>query len=208
MTKNTIVELVNLFDEFNAATQSVSLREFALWILRNDEQESSQKPTKNTVELDRSLAYLINRLSRYSRYYSKKILEEFNITSIDEFYLLVSIARLSNPAKNEVYEDAIFELTTGAQMMRRLIRIGFVKESPDKNDRRIKRVKLTAAGEKVRQAIFERFSESVRLKSGNLTLAEKQELLRMMQYLESFHSVIFKNDRKASIQSLIEKYIE
>ena len=65
-------------------------------------------------------------------------------------FFLISINRLGNPSKTEVYADTITELNTGTQMMKRLIDAGLIEELTDKDDKRVKRVKLTFKGKKTR----------------------------------------------------------
>lgn len=110
------------------------------------------------------------------------------------------------PAKNEVYRDTISELTTGTQMMKRLVEIGMVKEVVDKKDKRIKRVELTAKGKRTRESILEQSKKDLLLKAGNLSEEEKIQLKSSLTYLEKFHSEIYQNDGDKSIDEILSKY--
>jgi len=81
----------------------------------------------------------------------------------------VSLNTWGSAAKNEFYSDSITELTTGTQMMKRLIEIGMIKEVADEKDRRVRRVELTDKGKKTRENIFEKSKPDLILKAGNLS---------------------------------------
>ena len=96
------------------------------------------------------IVWLTHRLSKLFRWYAKDTLKANGLTSMDEYFFLISINRLGNPSKTEVYADTITELNTGTQMMKRLIDAGLIEELTDKDDKRVKRVKLTFKGKKTR----------------------------------------------------------
>lgn len=203
-----VVELVNEFNSYCNETGKDDLRGFSVWLNRKlTEAPAVPGSLVADEEINRKIVYLTGRLSRYLRFYSRKMLGDFNITSVDDYQFLVSIARLGKPAKNEVYTDTITELTTGTQIMKRLVETNLVKEVADTQDKRVKRVMLTAKGEQTMRAIFARFSESLRLKGGNLPATDREELVRILSYLEGFHNEIYTNDPALGVDELIAKYI-
>lgn len=202
-----VIKLIEKFDEFSTATGSTDLLDFSVWLNRSAGSKEEPGKPESEVQTGRDIAYLINRLARFSKFQTRKVLADFNMTSIDEFYFLLSIGRLGSPSKNEVYKDTITELTTGAQIMRRIISNGFVSEIPDVQDKRVKRVRLTEKGEKIKNKIFLEFSQSVVLKTGNLSREEKENFLNILKKLDEFHSLIYENDPDKPINVLIEKYI-
>ena len=175
--------------------------------LRRIHEPDKQKVNGNTnVEDNRFIVWNIHRLSKYFRWYAKSFLNANGLNSMDEYFFLVSIYNRGTPAKNEVYKDTISELTTGTQMMKRLIEIGMVKEIVDKKDKRIKRVELTAKGKRTRENVLEQSKKDLFLKAGNLSEEEKIQLKSSLTYLEKFHSEIYQNDGDKSIDEILSKY--
>ncbi len=205
MDGKNIVKLVNLYQEYFEKTGKEDLTDFFNWYLLT--MDSKLTENFDQTEVDRKIAYLINRLSKFSRFYSKKILADFSINSIDEFYFLLSIYKLKNPAKNEVYFDTVTELTTGTQILKRLIAMKLVEEFTDVEDKRIKRVRLTKQGVEIKDAIFNRFTETVKLKTGNLNISSKLELLSILENLNSFHEKVYKVDSEMTVDEIIRKNI-
>ena len=207
MEGKKVVELVNLFEAFHNETGSDDVKEFSVWLNRRIHEPDKQKGKGNiNVEDNRFIVWNIHRLSKYFRWYAKSFLNANGLNSMDEYFFLVSINNRGTPAKNEVYKDTISELTTGTQMMKRLIEIGMVKEIVDKKDKRIKRVELTAKGERTRENVLEQSKKDLLLKAGNLSEEEKIQLKSSLTYLEKFHGEIYQNDGGKSIDEILSKY--
>lgn len=207
MQGKTVVELVNLFDSFNNETESEDIKEFSVWLNRRMHESKRHKAKDVTnIEDNRFVVWNIHRLSKYFRWYAKSFLNANGLNNMDEYFFLVSINNRGTPAKNEVYKDTISELTTGTQMMKRLIDIGMIKEIADKKDKRIKRVELTAKGRKTRENVLEQSKKDLLLKAGNLSGEEKIQLKSSLTYLEKFHGDIYQNDADKSIDEILSKY--
>ncbi|MCB9245686.1 MAG: winged helix-turn-helix transcriptional regulator [Flavobacteriales bacterium] len=208
MQGEKVVELVNLFEAFHTETGSDDLKAFSVWLNRRmHEPDLKNDKGSNIVEANRFIVWNIHRLSKYFRFHAKSFLNPNGLNNMDEYFFLVSINNRGTPAKNEVYKDTISELTTGAQMMRRLINIGMVREIVDKKDKRIKRVELTAKGKKTRENIFEQSKKDLLLKSGNLSEQEKMQLKSLLTYLEQFHGEIYQNDSDKPVDEILSKYL-
>jgi DNA-binding MarR family transcriptional regulator len=207
MQGKKVIEIVNFFDEFYEETGSDDVKVFSVWLNRKLQEPQKQIAKGDVITEDnRFIVWNIHRLSKYFRWYAKSFLNVNGLTSMDEYFFLVSINNRGTPAKNEVYKDTISELTTGTQMMKRLIDIGFVKEIVDKKDKRVKRVELTAKGKRTRENILEHSKKDLLLKAGNLSEEEKIQLKSSLIYLEKFHSEIYQNDSDKSIEELLKKY--
>jgi hypothetical protein len=62
-------------------------------------------------------------------------------------------------------------------------------------------------GKRVKENFFRESVSNLKLKSGNLSLVEKKELIRLLAYLENFHTNIYFNDPGLSFEEMIEKHI-
>ena len=54
---------------------------------------------------------------------------------------------------------------------------------------------------------FQQSVSDLKLKSGNLSETEKKELIRLLAYLEKFHTNIYFNDSGLSFEEMIEKHL-
>ncbi len=205
MEGKKMIGLMELYQKFCEETRSDDYSEFSIWLNRHF--STPPAPSSKTADDNRMIVWLTHRLSKLFRWYAKDTLKANGLTSMDEYFFLISINRLGNPSKTEVYADTITEINTGTQMMKRLIEAGLIAELTDKKDKRIKRVMLTAKGKKTRENFFQQTIPDLKLKTGNLSDTEKKEVIRVLAYLEKFHSNIYFNDFDLSFEEMIKKHL-
>lgn len=186
MNVNKLTELIQKFATYSEVHENQDLENFAFWLLKKKDNTS----TAPEQQLNRDLGYYINRINRYGKYLSKQFLEETAISSLDEFSFLTVIKALGKPSKSEVYEATITELTTGQQMMRRLINMGLIGEETDTEDKRMKRVFLTEEGKETQALAFEQIGKECNLKFGKLDITHKKELLKLLKELDKHNSTL------------------
>ncbi len=205
MDGKKVIEVVNLFAEFHNETGSDNVSAFSVWL--NRRLNAHPAGVANTGDDNRMLVWLTHRLSKMFRWYAKETLQANGLTSMDEYFFLISINKIGTPSKTKVYADTITEINTGTQMMKRMIDAGLIEEVTDKQDKRVRRVKLTAKGKRTRENFFQQSVSDLKLKSGNLSETEKKELIRLLAYLEKFHTNIYFNDSGLSFEEMIEKHL-
>jgi DNA-binding MarR family transcriptional regulator len=205
MDGKKVIEVVNLFAQFNKETGSDNVTEFSVWLNRRLNAHPTGENTN--VDENRMLVWLTHRLSKIFRWYAKETLQANGLNSMEEYFFLVSISKLGFPSKTELYADTITEMNTGTQMMKRMIEAGLIEEFTDNQDKRVHRVKLTEKGKAIKENFFQQSLSDLKLKSGNLADHEKKELIRLLSYLEKFHSHIYFNDSSLSFEEMIEKHL-
>src|SRR6202008_4142840 len=77
-----------------------------------------------------------------------------DLNQIEEFGILATIRQEKNPKKTEVIYANLFELSSGTDMLNRMKKRGLIKEYNDTEDKRSKRIELTAKGEKALAECF------------------------------------------------------
>lgn len=97
---------------------------------------------------DTCLCLHVQRAARALARRFDEVLRPIGLTS-GQFSLLMSLNRPFPPAMKEVAELLAMDRTTLTAALKPLARNGWVKIAPDKNDKRSKRLSLTAAGSAV-----------------------------------------------------------
>ena len=184
MRTERLIPLIEAFEAYSQENDANDLQSFAFWLL-----QQKQNDTRDDVQLNREVGYYLNRVNRYARYFAKQSLDGLDIGSLDEFNFITAIKTLNNPSKSEVYEKTITELATGQQMMRRLVTLGLVEELEDKQDKRIKRVRLTTKGDEIYVKAFDKIETECNIKFGSLDAQTKQNMLQMLEYLDKMYAV-------------------
>ncbi|MBC7891537.1 MAG: MarR family transcriptional regulator [Sphingobacteriaceae bacterium] len=201
MNTDTLLDLIRHYAEFSDVHPAEGLQEFAVWLR---EKTGHAGPPDN--QQSRDIGYYLNRVNRYARLYAKLAFKELPIKSLDEFSFLTTIRHTGQPSKTEVYEATLTEITTGAQLLKRLVALELVEEIDDAADRRVKRVRLTPTGELVQQSAFEQIGKECELKMAPLDSGARTDLLAILKRLDEVHQPISRNERMISIEALREKY--
>jgi DNA-binding MarR family transcriptional regulator len=181
---NKAVELITEWGNFDARHPDGSLEDFCRAYLshktksKDNTWQSSKWPTP--VSLDFALMRMTGRVAKLHAIYSTIATEGSGINSSDEFSLLNAIQRLGEPRKTEAIYMALFELSTGTDMMNRLKKIGFISEYDDKEDRRSKRIKITPKGQKALGACRKRMGQLAEMEFFDLTGEEKRFCLQSL----------------------------
>ena len=213
-----ITELIQQFKIFEKECKSTDLQHFAIWLANKlDADVSIPIPSgeegKNPamkMNVDSQIGYLLGRIGRFSRLLGKKVMEDLPIQGVEEFGYLTGIRVAGNPSKSELITMSITEMTTGVEIIRRLVQAGLVTETPDPNDKRAKRLKITPLGEEVQIQAMQKMHEIGKTGFGFLTEKEKSQFLNILNKLNRVHTEVFKvHDYKeksmAQLQELLRE---
>ncbi|WP_460639212.1 MarR family winged helix-turn-helix transcriptional regulator [Larkinella harenae] len=211
MNYQLLRQLLNYAESFEqdiTDPEQQTVASFAAWLL--NETASRPNPSlegdaKGAVSPDTLIGIMVSYLYRYTRLYSKKVIEDSPLTTLDDFTYLVILLKNENlPTKTELIERNIHEKTMGTEVLRRLLAHGLIEQFDDPDDRRSKRLKLTDRGREVMFALMPRMSQVATLVGGNLTLTEKHHLVYLLSKLHHFHNPIFLSERNESLDTLLE----
>jgi DNA-binding MarR family transcriptional regulator len=161
----------------------------------------------NRESLTEMAVALIGKMGRFVDNYAKKSMPKTLLSSIDEFTYLIVLLNEESITKSGLITINAHQITTGTEIIKRLISKGFIKEFADNNDKRSVRVSIT---EKGRLAIHstEKTSKSLsKISIGNLKNEELLFLVNILRKLDNFHSNIFKDSKNTDIDDLIQKYL-
>lgn len=179
MTNAALLRLIQQFMEFNSQGTE---KEFAQWLYGR--YFSLPTTTKGPNSEDRMLAYLLQRVGRLGRFFGKKPMAKHGLSSIDDFLMLNTIFHKPGIAKKVLYEECVTEISTGSQIIKRLVRQGLIKETISPNDKRVTLLALTNKGTSIRNQCFEGMLEEVLFKFEPLSREEKKTMIAVLEKLD------------------------
>ena len=203
MDTNFLKKLIDAAETFEGEQQEAepkTLEQFSEWLLAN-----LTKPTTRETPTEGGIGQLIGLMYRYAKNYTKKALKNTPIQTIDEFTYLATL--MENPlTKTQVIERHAQEKTTGMAIIQRLLRQGWIEQRDNEADRRSHIIQLTALGHQILRGGFAEMGKVARVVEANLDTAEKAELTRILEKLETFHRTVFDNEKTEDLDIIIEKY--
>ena len=218
MSKNIklLKQLLEYFESYEIYTQDVNLKEFSLYLrdkVIRDEPASRNSPFdqsnwmayKQYPEIE--FATLLTGLFRFAKHYIKKAFQGTSLRTVDEFGFLATLLKEETLLKNELINLHLLEISSGSEILKRLIKHGLVKEFPDLHDKRAKRVALTESGKAEVFRAFEDMHKVSEIVIGNLTQKELTDVLSVLNKLTFFHQRIHELDRNTELNALHEKYV-
>jgi DNA-binding MarR family transcriptional regulator len=145
---------------------------------------------------------LVSLMYRYARHYVKKAMKGSPLQTMEEFGFLMALVTRDSMTKTELILTAVMEKTSGTEVIRRLVKLGLVREFPDLEDKRSVRVAITDKGRVAAFSLLPNMESVAKIVSGNLSSAEISTLFRLLKKLDHFHNDNFLNKRNASLEEL------
>lgn len=202
--ENKTVELVNRWHEYQQTHNNATLTDFFRYSLMTEEQNPSLKEEDQyaKIPLEARLSRCIGRVYRFQSMYARKALGELDFKNLDDFLYLNVISRMGNPKKSEVIYENISEFSSGTEIIKRLIRLGLVKESEDTKDRRSKRLMVTPKGKKMLMKCYEKMRDISSMGLSILSDNDKELAFSLLHQVDTLHTDIYEKVRNKNIDEI------
>ncbi len=209
---NQTVVLVNEWAEFEATHPGANIDDFC----RHRVISLSQKAQKMNGPLTGGvvphisaglLLKLIGRIHKLQIGYQNSALEGTGLNQIEEFGILVTIRKEKNPRKTDVIFANLFELSSGSDMLKRLEKRNLIREYPDKDDKRSKRIELTAEGEKAIELGIPQVEKVAQLMVNDLTEDDRQLCIQLLKGIEIKFSALWQQHKGKSFDEVFEEVV-
>jgi len=205
---NKTVALVNAWGAFEERHPNGSIEDFCRYYLANQKGPQEQGPIVGGVVPDIKeglLMKLIGRISKLNMSYANLALKDTGLNQIEDFGLLMTIRQEKDPRKTEVIYSNLFELSSGTDMLNRLKEKGLIREYADKEDKRSKRLMLTAKGEKTVEAAFMRIYKNARMMTSGLSDEDKDLLIELLKNMEIKFSALWQQHKGRDFDEVYEE---
>lgn len=166
---------------------------------------SEETWVKENVDPNTEISTLIVFLYRYAVGYFKKALKDSNINTLDEFSFLIVLITYPSLSKTELIQKLIMEITSGIEVIKRLLKNGLIEEFANPHDKRSVLVAITAKGKQELTALLPKMGLVGSVVVGNLTPAEVTSLSFLLRKLDYHHNDIFLNHKNLALEELSKK---
>jgi len=205
---NKTVILVNEWAKFEERYPDGNLEDFCRhYLARQKRQGSKGKMVGGVIPPfnDGLLLKIIGRISKLNMAYASKALHETDISQLEEFGMLVTILQEVNPRKTDIIYSNLLELSSGTDMLNRFKRNGLIHEYEDANDKRSKRIELTAKGKKVTEQCYERVTRNARMLTQGLSEDDKQLCVQILKEVEIKLSALWPGHKRKSFDEVYKE---
>lgn len=216
-THRRIRSILTLWEEFDLVNPYGSPTDFAKWILAQEKtkdavnEEFKINPESETAsKIERMYEFVdghypiqvrisiaITKIWRVLRNQLKQTLSPIGMPNVDDFHYLASMYKMESPTKSELILSHMHEITTGTEIIKRLINQGWMEEHPHPSDKRSKVLKLTKAGIAQIELGFS-YSVGVSMKAYSVldteSLQKLKELLVAVELANTKHLFVQQNE--------------
>lgn len=195
---NKTVELVRHWGDFEQKHPKGSIEEFCRHYLAHYQKTKSKGILVGGVVpslSDGLLLKIIGRISKLNMAYANIALKGTELNQIEEFGILQTISKEKNPKKTEVIYANLFELSSGTDMLNRLKKRGLIKEYADKQDKRSKRIELTAKGKKATASSTSKIEKNAAMLMNDLDDDDKDLCIQLLKNIEIKFSALWQKHK-------------
>lgn len=184
-----LTELAISYSETNQG-EALSIESFFEFL----DRKKGNKPNKKVLnlphnELDQEIITHMGRLSRHANRYLKVSLENTIFTTNMDFAFTAILHQYGTMTKMELIRRMIYEKSSGMEIIKRLLRVGIIKQIKNPNDKRSKLLQITSKGEAEILRAYRNANPAAKVVSFPLSHDEKNHLLYLLGKLDDFHLI-------------------
>jgi Winged helix DNA-binding domain len=184
-----VIKILQDLEQFKDLQNGANFTEldFANWIIKkNATHEEVENPYVNGL-IGMNLGFIHN----YMMFYSRKMFKNSEIYSIYDWGILMSLFPNKMLKKIDVLKLNILEKSSGNEILKRLIKQGFLVETENEFDKRSKMVAISESGFEEINLISNDMNKLSSVLVGNLDGNEKEFLLSVLNKLHLYHNPAF-----------------
>jgi DNA-binding MarR family transcriptional regulator len=205
---NKTVELVNHWGEFEQKHPEGNIEDFCRHYLAHQQYRADEGILVGGVVPsfdDGLLMKIVGRISKLNMAYANIALKGTGLNQIEEFGMLMTIRKQGNPRKTDVINANLFELSSGTDMLNRMKKRGLIKEYGDQEDKRSKRIELTALGEQVAVECSGRIGKNAKMLMAQLDNEDKALCIQILKDVEIKLSATWPKHRNKEFQEIYDE---
>jgi DNA-binding MarR family transcriptional regulator len=202
MKPDHLAELTSIWIQFHEETGGGDVQSFEAWLLNRRKAAAEAEPEG---ALRGEIGFALGTLFRFVTIWEKKAFADLPVRGLMEFGALATVEEQGFPTKSEVIKELLVEQSTGFEVLKKLVREGFLAEVTDSDDLRSVRLKMTPAGRRVLAEVFVRVRSLSMLLLGDLSDDELGVLKRILMKLNRYHHEVHGRQRTNTWKTLEEQ---
>jgi len=205
-----IVELVNEWATFEEQFSDASIEDFCrYYLIRKRESESKEFLYDGIVPPDTntSLSKLLGRIGGVINIYARLAIQKTELKRMEEFLFLNVIKWNKEMRKTDAINYNMLELSTGIDILNRMVEDQLITERVDDNDKRSKLLKVTNKGEQMLFQCYRQLSKMSDVLFNDLPEDDKKLCIQLLKGIEIKHSKQVIEYKNKDLDKVYEEYL-
>jgi MarR family transcriptional regulator, lower aerobic nicotinate degradation pathway regulator len=182
--------LIQWFETYSQENpdSETDLNSFIIWLnskLFADDHPSQSHHNHDTLDME--LSFLLALQNRHYKSYAKDALVESELSSPEGFSFLYHLSHADSYRKMELIKMHQLEPPSGIEVLKRLLKRGFIEEFDDPDDGRAKRIRITENGKQKIQIILPKMQKVFSSMTADMSLNEKLHVVSFLQQMNDYH---------------------
>ncbi len=209
---NKTVHLVNEWASFEAGHPEASIEDFCRYYVMAQHANQTIGPNfKGTGVPPSPGSYLMKLLGYIVRIFQTYINNAFSeITEIkqpEDFYFLNHISHFGECRKTDVINAQLLGLSTGIDVLNRLLAHELIEERNDPDDKRAKRIKLTGKGRSVLHQCYRQAGKVSDIVLTDMSEEDIRLAIQLLRGIEIKHVALVFELRDKPLDEIYEKVV-
>jgi DNA-binding MarR family transcriptional regulator len=215
-------QLIDLWDSYEKEGRDLNLPDFAEWMrtrlgkspklnkkvsYNKDMGQSEHIDYFNSLDEPTRFLESIARISRYHEFYIRKFLVDLPINSRLEYLFLKTVKQLQQSKKTDLINIHLVDYSTGMDTIKRLINNGFLTETADKKDKRVRLLRVTKKGMDVVLKADKKVSDEKNMFLTCISMNKWKKAIPVLDEIDKLHNSIYQkhSDKPyAELQNLVD----
>lgn len=212
-------QLIDFWEAYENEEEQLNLLDFSEWLTiqlkqkpelnkksgyRKLSMENAIPSTyfKNLNEYGRFLES-ISRISRFHEFYTRKFLIDLPINTRLEYLFLETVHQMKSAKKTDLINLHLVEYSTGMDTIKRLITGGYINETPDETDKRVKLLEITQTGIELLKQAEKRIADERTMFLACVSMNKWKKTLGILDEINEFHYSIYVNHNEKPYAELL-----
>lgn len=216
--ESTLLQIIRHYEQFKEklapGNEQDTLMDFVAYLQNSVAPEQyrfqeqgidSWKDFNRQTLMEMTVAYL-GKMGRYVDSYARKTMPTTSVSSLDEFTYLIVLLQQGSMTKTELIQRNTHPITTGTEIIKRLLQKDYIFQQSDPDDKRSQRIFLTEQGKMALFSSAETTQKMAKLAVGALSDQELMFLLGILKKLDHFHEQVQRENKHFNLQEVVERY--
>lgn len=177
-----LIAAYKTFLEESGERSKVELKDFGAWLVRRARPEIPDGHD-NLGEEDMLLGMFLVSLFNLVKSRMNKLVAKTPFSNVMDYHFLVLLHSHGRQTKSELIVMNRMEMSSGIEVIRRLVKNNWIEEEPNDSDRRSTYVVITNTGKQMINVYKQPFDEFYQSLSPDLGLGEKKDVLSSIEKL-------------------------
>lgn len=186
-----VIKVLQLWADYRKDHLNSEFDDFCRFYLAGSKRKTLKQSKLTSIpplDTDSMFMMTVSRSTLAFWVYMRIALKDTHLPSIEDIMFCAALNRLGESRKTDVINYAMMEISTGTDMLNRLIERGFVNQRVDPDDKRSRLLTLSASGSSALRKCFMKSRMAREVFLADLTEDDKKLVANILDPLQEKHS--------------------